>query len=310
VQKAAHPEDAGGLFGDDGASVASGLAGHRATLLLGRNSAFNRLLALQWLAAGAQRDEPGCYISFCERDPELTAAAARFGWDLHELHRRALLCRQAYTPQRWLEEGRINWSKLTRTLGRHTRAVNARRIVLDSMHLLLAPSDSPEDQICELIKFRDWLLSEQLTAIFTVDRLLEGTPGARAIDCIHYVADCVAEMEAVNMAEQQTAGTIRFLKYRGCVLQDRVFPIAVRSGGIQILLNETGGRAREQTLQGLAVEMERSKGRFAAQIQSLDQFLEIKQAELDFLIEKQSESLSTAGFEAVIPPPKPRPSFQ
>lgn len=310
MQKAAHPDDTGGPFGDKDANVASGLAGHRATLLLGPDSAFNRLLALQSLVAGAQRGEPGCYISFCERDPELTEAAARFGWDLHDLHRRALLCRQAYTPQRWLEEERINWSKLTRTLNRHTRAVSARRIVLDSMHLLLAPTDSPDDQICELIKFRDWLLSEQLTAIFTVDSLAEGTPGARAIDCIHYVADCVAEMDAVDMAEQQTAGTLRFLKYRDCVLHDRDFPIAIRSGGIQIQLNEAGTQPSEPALHGLAVEMERSRGRFAAQIQSLDQFLEIKQAELDFLIEKQSEPLSGVVYEGGIPSGNPRQNFQ
>jgi len=75
---------------------------------------------------------------------------------------------------------------------------------------------------------------------------------------------------------------LRLVKYRGSAFMEQEFPFTITDSGIEVLL-PPASTAPGLPAAALSSDIEKARKELTARIQALDQFLEMKKAELDFL---------------------------
>jgi circadian clock protein KaiC len=258
-------------------SIVGVLASHRTTLVLGSPGSGKTLFALQTLVSAARKGEYGLYASFAPTLAPLSEYGAAFGWDIPRLltERRILVLRLADAES--LE------SVLPLILER-ARAGGVRRLALDSLHLApYLPEAVAESR--QLVRLRDWLFEHQFTAVLTAGFGGQDPSRRRRRALLQLLSDCTVALE-VHGSGPQAPRWLRVLKYRAAPFLDSEFPFYIGSTGIELLVTTpASGTALSGSLNS---EFEEARRRFTNEIKSLDRFLEIKQAELDFLLEKNA----------------------
>ncbi|MDH7568911.1 MAG: ATPase domain-containing protein [Armatimonadota bacterium] len=118
--------------------LAGGMPRGSSLLLSGETGTGKSILGLQFLNAGAQRDEPGLLFLYQEPRAQVERVAASFGWDLARLQAEGKL-RIVSTPFAGLSLAEHFW-----TIRSEIRQVGARRVVFDSLSAMLHEvSDQP-----------------------------------------------------------------------------------------------------------------------------------------------------------------------
>jgi len=116
-----------------------GLPRGRTTLLVGGPGSGKTVLALQFLVHGAlQCNEPGIFVAFEESSKRIVANAADFGWKLADLERKKLFILDAQPTPDMIRMGDFDLGGLLAALKAKTKALGARRIVLDALDIILA----------------------------------------------------------------------------------------------------------------------------------------------------------------------------
>ncbi len=92
--------------------------------------------------------------------------------------------------------------------------MGARRIVFDSIDVLLSLLDSPQAERHELFRLNDWLIASGLTGIITCKNNDSGHSGLHYLDFMQYMVDCVICLnhELYNRVSRRS---LRIVKYRG-----------------------------------------------------------------------------------------------
>ena len=106
-----------GIAGFD-AITGGGLPRGRTTLLVGGPGSGKTVLALQFLAHGAQDcKQPGIFVAFEETSKRIVANAASFGWKLGELRRKKLFFMDAQPLPDLVQSGDFDLSGMLAALG-------------------------------------------------------------------------------------------------------------------------------------------------------------------------------------------------
>lgn len=211
-----------------------GLPRGRNTVILGGPGSGKTLLALQSLVNGARQfGEPGIFVAFEENTRQIIANAASFGWDLPELERQNLFFLDARTRPQDLTAGDFDLVGLLAGIAAKARSMGAKRIVFDSIDMLLGLLDNLPRERQEIHRLMDWLRDLGLTGVIT-GKLDDGSAHTtQRYGFLQYMADCaiLLSQQTVDRISQRE---LRVLKYRGSAFSENAAPMVISASGLQV----------------------------------------------------------------------------
>jgi circadian clock protein KaiC len=265
-----------------------GLPAHRTTLVLGGPGSGKTIFALQTLVSGAERGEPGIFVSFNEHPRHLVENGSNFGWGLSELEKEKLIFLDAGLRPGAVRAGHFDLTGMLAGLRAVATELGAKRIVFDSIDVLLTLLDDRLAELQEVFRLRDWLFENGFTSLITANFEGSDPRAAQRLAFMHFIADCTVALD-FRLSARAAAPHLRVVKFRGSGFLENEVPFVIGDSGIEVILpgsSETAGPSGPAA--GLHPEIEMARKELTARVQAMDRFLEIKQAELDFLLEKKS----------------------
>jgi circadian clock protein KaiC len=234
-----------------------GLPRDRNTVVLGGPGTGKTVLALQTLVNGARSyGEPGIFVAFEENTRQIVRNAASFGWNLPELQRKNLFFLDARTGPQNITVGDFDLVGFLATIWAKAKQMRAKRIVFDSIDMLLSLLDNLAKERLEIHRLSDWLATSGLTGIIT-SKLEQGSwPSGQRYGFLQFMADCVV------LLDQQTVGRVsqrelRVLKYRGSAFSENGAPMIIGPTGIQVATLSDGERVFPVSMQRVTTGVER-----------------------------------------------------
>jgi circadian clock protein KaiC len=215
-------------------STNGGLPRGRTSLIVGGPGSGKTVFALQTLVNGARQwGEPGIFVAFEENSRQIIANAASFGWDLQGLERDKLFFLDARMAFNTITAGQFDLAGMLASLDAKVDEMGARRIVFDSIDVLLLQLDDPVLERQEIYRVHDWLSETGLTGlatarIGTVDPLQSERYGF-----MQYMADCVVLLTH-KLEERVSLRTVRTVKYRGSSFAENEFPVVIGPAGMEV----------------------------------------------------------------------------
>ena len=191
-----------------------GFPGHRATLIAGGPGCGKTLIALQTLVSGALQGEPGIFVTFEEDSERIIANASSFGWNLAELELQQLFFLDAKPRPELVSSGQFDLIGLLASIKAKSDKMGAKRIVFDSIDVLLSLLDNPMAERRELFRLNDWLVGSGLTGIITCKNNDSGQSNLNYQDFMQYMVDCVIFLRH-DVHNRVACRTLRVVKYRG-----------------------------------------------------------------------------------------------
>jgi len=191
-----------------------GLPQGRCTLLAGGPGCGKTVLALQILVNGAKNGEPCIFVAFEEDAARIVINAATFGWDLPDLQNKNLFFLDGKPRPEDIWAGDFDLSGMLAMLKVKADQINAKRIVFDSIDVLLSLLDNPKAERRELFRLNDWLVSNDMTGIVTCKNNDSGLSGLDYKDFMQYMVDCVINLTH-EMDDRIAHRSLRVVKYRG-----------------------------------------------------------------------------------------------
>jgi circadian clock protein KaiC len=211
-----------------------GLPRGRTSLVVGGPGSGKTVFALQTLVNGARQwAEPGIFVAFEENSRQIAANAATFGWDLEILEKEKLFFFDARMALDTITAGQFDLTGLLVSLQAKVQEMGAKRIVFDSMDVLLGLLENPVLERREIYRVHEWLSGGGLTGLLNV-RVIENDPlTAARYGFVQFMADCVVSL--THPFEDRTSlRSLRIVKYRGSGFAENEFPFAIGSSGIEV----------------------------------------------------------------------------
>jgi circadian clock protein KaiC len=206
----------------------------RPTLICGSAGAGKTLLAMEFLVRGVtEYNEPGVFMAFEETAPELTQNVRSLGFDLDELANQKKLVIDFVRIERSEidETGDYDLEGLFIRLGAAIDAIDARRVVLDTIENLFAGLQNEGILRAELRRLFRWLKDKGVTAVITAERG-EGALTRHGLE--EYVSDCVILLDH-RVTDQVSTRRLRIVKYRGTAHGTNEYPFLIDEDGFSVL---------------------------------------------------------------------------
>jgi len=211
-----------------------GLPTGRPTLVCGRAGSGKTLFAIAFLVNGAtQFNEPGVFISFEENELELAQNVASLGWDLAALaeEKKVFMDYIRIEKSEIEETGEFNLDGLFIRIEAAIRAVQAKRIVIDTIEALFSGFTDQSFLRAEIRRLFRWLKDKGMTAVITGEQG-ENTFTRSGLE--EYVSDCVIFLDH-RLVEQVATRRIRIIKYRGTAHGTNEYPFLITEKGFSVL---------------------------------------------------------------------------
>ncbi|GAB4386394.1 MAG: circadian clock protein KaiC [Elainellaceae cyanobacterium] len=211
-----------------------GLPQGRPTLVCGQAGCGKTLMAMEFLVRGALKyDQPGVFVSFEETAEELTQNVQSLGWDLEQLvaSQKLKLTYVRIERSEQQETGLYDLEALFKRLEHAIDAIQAKRVVLDTLEVLFAGLENAAIVRAELQRLFRWLKTKQVTAIVTGER---GKDRLTQHGLEEYVSDCVILLDQ-RVSNELTTRRLRILKYRGSKHEVNEYPFLIEDHGISVL---------------------------------------------------------------------------
>jgi circadian clock protein KaiC len=238
-----------------------GIPSGRLTLIAGGPGCGKTVLALQTLVNGAAHGEPGIFVAFEEDSARIVVNAQTFGWDIAALERQQLFFLDARPRPDVVCAGEFDLAALLGSLKAKADRMGARRIVFDSIDVLLSLLDDPLAERRELFRLNDWLIASGLTGIVTCKNNDSNLSGLRYQDFMQYMVDCMIALRH-EIENRVARRTLRVVKYRGSGFYAGEVALTVGASGAEVV------QFPESTFQVTASEERISSG-----VQRLDTML-------------------------------------
>jgi circadian clock protein KaiC len=222
-----------GISGFDEITM-GGLPRGRASLFCGAAGCGKTLFAVEFLVHGATRfDEPGVFVAFEETTRELEENTEALGFDLRGLIKAKKLVVEHVTVERGtlLETGQFDLEGLFIRLGYAIDSIGAKRVVLDTLEILLAGLPNPAVLRAEIHRLFRWLKDRGVTAIVTAEA---GSTSLTRDGLEEYVSDCVVALDN-RVVDQVSTRRLRVTKYRGSMHGTDEYPFLIMDNGISVL---------------------------------------------------------------------------
>lgn len=208
-----------------------GLPINRTTLLAGTAGSGKTVFAVQFIAAGIARGEPGVFVTFEESADDIRKNMRSFGWDLAQWEAEGKLAFVDASPDphiEMVEAGAFDLGALLIRVQNAARKVKATRVSVDSLGAVFSQFSDQSTVRRELFRIAWALKSLGVTALLTAERTLDYGPVAR-FGVEEFIADNV--MIVRNVLDDETRRrTIEILKFRGTDHQKGEYPFTIVPG--------------------------------------------------------------------------------
>ncbi|NLW30747.1 MAG: circadian clock protein KaiC [Fibrobacter sp.] len=238
-----------------------GLPKGRPCLFAGTAGSGKTLFGMEFLARGAiQYNENGVIMTFEERPEDLIKNFTSLGFDIQKLiDDKKLVIDYVYIERAQIEEtGEYNLDGLFVRLNYAIDAIQAKRVVLDTIEVLFAGMSNEAILRSELRRLFYWLKQKGVTAVITGER---GTETLTRYGLEEYVADCVVLLDNI-VNERIATRRLRVIKYRGSFHGADEYPFLITEHGISVL-----------PLTSLSLDHEVSRERISTGVKRLDEML-------------------------------------
>lgn len=212
-----------------------GLPRGRTTLVTGGAGSGKSLFGIEFLVRGARAyGEPGVLLTFEETEADLRENVASLGFDLAQLERDGLLVIDAMhvDATEIVTTGAFDLDGLFIRLATAVDEVGAKRVVLDSIEVLVNAFDNEAIVRAEFGRLFRWLKARGLTAVVTGERGREGQLTRFGIE--EYVSDCVIVLDH-RVLDDISTRRLRVAKYRGSTHGTNEYPFLITSAGFTVL---------------------------------------------------------------------------
>ena len=214
-----------------------GLPAGRTTLVSGTAGSGKTILGCQFLRQGALHGEPGVFVTCEEPAADLRRNMASLGWDVAALERdgqwRFVDGSPVVTSDSDTSE--YNFDGLLAQIGHAVDHTAARRIVLDSLNVILAQVHDRTRVRGYLRRLAIELRRLDLTALMTVETESDYGAVLSSYGFEQYVADNVVVLRNV-LEDEKRRRTIEVLKMRGAEHRKGEYPFTVLGGrGIVVI---------------------------------------------------------------------------
>lgn len=213
-----------------------GLPRGRTTLLCGGPGSGKTMLGMQILLQGVlEFNENAVCLAFEENEEELTTNVKNLGYDLRSLITQKRLSIDYISVDRnEIEEaGTYDLEGLFVRLDYAIRAVNAKRVLLDSLEYLFSGLSNEGVVRSEIRRLFRWLKDRGITAVVTAEASPMETQFTRW-GLEEYAADCVIFLDH-RVTEQISTRRIRVVKYRGTPHGTNEYPFLMDEQGVSVL---------------------------------------------------------------------------
>ncbi len=216
-----------------------GLPRHRTTMIMGGPGSGKTVFALQTLVNGAEKyGEPGIFVTFEETSQRIIANASSFGWNLPKLEQEQLFFLDAQILPDVIYSGAFDLQGLLAALEAKAQAMGAKRIVFDSIDVLLGLLDDPKLERQEIYRLHHWLTEKKLTGIITAKRddqprELPRGDALRGYSFMQYMVDCAVQFSH-HVQDRVSLRNLRVLKYRGTSFAENEVSLLIGPAGIEV----------------------------------------------------------------------------
>jgi circadian clock protein KaiC len=222
-----------GISGFD-AITQGGLPRGRPTLVCGGPGCGKTLFGVEFLVRGIEQfDEPAVFIAFEETADDLNKNVASLGYDLKQLQaaKKLVVDFVHLDPGDIEEAGGYTLDGLFVRLDLAVQSVKAKRIVIDTLEVLLGSLNDAAAVRAELQRLFRWLKERNLTAVITAERG-EGVLTKHGLE--EYVSDCVILLE-LRVEDLMATRRLRVVKYRGSSHGANEYPFLIDEHGFSVL---------------------------------------------------------------------------
>jgi circadian clock protein KaiC len=211
-----------------------GLPFERTTIVVGGAGTGKTVFALQYLVNGALLwQEPGIFVAFEENSEQLIANAASFGWDLDRLAREKLFFLDARMTADTIQAGQFDLTGMLASLKAKAAQMNAKRIVFDSIGVLLTLLGDPFLERMELYRVHDWLAQCGLTGIISARLTGDDLATLHRYEFLQFMSDCIVMLHH-RVIDRVSLRDLRVVKYRGSSFAENEFPIVISPRGLEV----------------------------------------------------------------------------
>ena len=216
------------------AITGDGLPCGRPTLICGGAGSGKTLFGMEFLVRGIQQHgESGVFMSFEERAKDLTENVASLGYDLPALREdnRLIIDQVVIEASEITEAGEYDLDGLFVRLAAAIAAIDAKRVVLDTVETLYGALADTQAVRAELQRLFRWLKEKGVTVIITGERG-DGTLTRHGLE--EYVSDCVISLDS-RVINQIATRRLRVVKYRGSAHGSNEYPFLIDEQGFTVL---------------------------------------------------------------------------
>jgi len=211
-----------------------GFPSGRPTLICGSAGCGKSLMGIEFLIRGAtEYGEPGVLMTFEESADDIKKNVASLGFDLDVLIRdKKIYIDYVHVDRSEIEEnGEYDLEGLFVRLDYATRAIGAKRVMLDTIETLFSGLSNPAILRAEIRRLFGWLKDKGLTTVITGERG-EGQLTRQGLE--EYVSDCVILLDH-RVNHQVSTRRLRIVKYRGTTHGTNEYPFLIDENGITVL---------------------------------------------------------------------------
>ena len=239
-----------------------GLPRGRPTLVCGNTGCGKTLFALEFLIRGAtEYGQPGVFLAFEETTEDLIRNSASLGFDLRKLiEQKKISVQYVHMDRSEIHEtGEYDLEALFIRLDHAIKSIGAKRVVLDTLEVLLGALSDKAVLRSEIQRLFRWLKDKGVTAVITAER---GEKTFTRDGLEEYISDCVISLEH-HIDNQVLTRRLRIVKYRGSTHGTNEYPFLIDRHGISVL-----------PITSLGLDNKASKGRVSTGIKRLNAMLD------------------------------------
>ncbi len=207
-----------------------GIPAERVTLISGGPGTGKSMIGLEFIYRSAASGHPCIFLTFEETRECVIRNARTMGWDLEALENKGMLfiMESRIDPDLQIS-GEFNLEALRAVLEGKMRAMDAQRIVIDALDMLMRVFEEEKRRQNEFFALNKWLKERKITAVLTAKSTKSRISAHHSY--LDFMADCVIALDQ-RVFKQVNTKKLLVTKYRGSDYLENEHPFFVAPGGI------------------------------------------------------------------------------